>query len=119
MNEIRIKGTVFNAKQNGKITTFRLSFYNGKDKTGAYNPNGFIECKCFDNITFKDKERIEITGYLACDYWEYQGKKYSQLCIKVNEIIRGENKKSDNLEKLEEEWNKPVDDELEDDGIPF
>lgn len=115
MNEIRIKGTVFNAKQNGKITTFRLSFYNGKDKTGAYNPNGFIECKYFDNITFKDKERIEIVGYLACDYWEYQGKKYSQLCIKVNEIQRGE--KKDDTPVMDTAWNeaKPV----ADDEIPF
>ena len=115
MNEITLKGTVFNAKQNGKVTTF----YNGKDKEGKYNPNGFIECKYFENATFKDKERLTVKGYLACDYWVYQGKKYSQLCIKVNELIRDGDKKSDDLEKLEEEWNKPVYDELEDDGIPF
>lgn len=114
MNEITLKGTVFNAKQNGKLTTFRLSFYNGKDKNGAYNPNGFIECKYFDNITFKDKERIVVKGYLACDYWEYQGKKYSQLCIKINEISREGNKDTSVMDAA---WNeaKPV----ADDEIPF
>jgi hypothetical protein len=120
MNEIRLKGTVFSAKQTGKMTTFRLSFYNGKDKEGNYNPNGFIECKCFENVTFSDKERIEVVGYLACDYWEYQGKKYSQLVIKVSEIIRGEKKEPDRLEKLEEAWNEPQEEEtLSDDEIPF
>ena len=110
MNEITLKGTVFNAKQNGKLTTFRLSFYNGKDKNGAYNPNGFIECKYFDNITFKDKERIVVKGYLACDYWEYQGKKYSQLCIKVTEIER------DDKPVMDKAWGENV---IQDDGIPF
>lgn len=88
MNEIKINGTVFNAKQNGKVTTFRLSFYNGKNKNGEFNPNGFIDCKYFDEVTFKDKERVELTGYLAQDYWEYNGKKYSQLIIKVTDIAR-------------------------------
>lgn len=115
MNEIKISGTVFNAKQTGKMTTFRLSFYNGKDKAGAYNPNGFIECKVFDNVEFKDKERIEITGYLACDYWEYQGKKYSQLCIKVNEIIRGNKEKP----VMDVAWGENVVKPDDDCSIPF
>jgi hypothetical protein len=95
MNEIKLSGTVFNAKQNGKLTTFRLSFYNGKNKSGEFNPNGFIDCKCFDAVEFKDKEKVEVIGYLACDYWEYQGKKYSQLTIKVNEINRNSKPKAD------------------------
>lgn len=111
MNEITLKGTVFNAKQNGKVTTFRLSFYNGKDKDGKYNPNGFIECKYFENATFKDKERLTVKGYLACDYWVYQGKKYSQLCIKINELIR------DDKAVMDTAWG----DNVIDDGsnIPF
>ena len=117
MNEIKLKGTVFNAKQSGKVTTFRLSFYNGKDKAGAYNPNGFIECKVFENVEFKDKERIVVVGYLAQDYWEYQGKKYSQLCIKVNEIQRGE--KKDETPVMDVAWGDSV--AKPDDGcsIPF
>ena len=112
MNDIKISGTVFNAKQNGKITTFRLSFYNGKDKTGAYNPNGFIECKVFDNVEFKDKERVEVNGYLACDYWEYQGKKYSQLTIVANSVEPDFSQKKDDL------WGEPVV-KIDDDTIPF
>lgn len=111
MNEIILKGTVFNAKQLGILTKFRLSFYNGKNKNKDFNPNGYIECKCFENVTFGDKEKIIAVGCLRNDYWEYQGKKYSQLCVLVDKLIRG-----DDMKEFEEEYKKKHQKDNQEDG---
>lgn len=105
MNEIKLSGTIFGLEVKEKIATFDLGFYNGKNKDGSFKKSGYIQVKYFENMNFREKERVEVSGYLTEDYWEKDGKKYSKLCLIAKEI-RAETKSA---EKKEE---KHIDDEI-------
>lgn len=106
MNEIKLSGTIFGLEVKEKIATFDLSFYNGKNKDGSFKKSGYIQVKYFENMNFREKEKVEVTGYLTEDYWEKDGKKYSKLCLIAKEI-RAETKSA---EKPEEK--SQLDDEI-------
>lgn len=108
MNEVKLSGTIFGLEVKEKIATFDLSFYNGKNKDGSFKKSGYIQVKYFENMNFREKERVEVTGYLTEDYWEKDGKKYSKLCLIAKEI-RAETKQVE----------KPATENPIDDDIPF
>lgn len=117
MNDIQLNGTVFNTKEFNGRKTFRLGFYNGKNAKGEFNPSGYIDCKTTNStvirdVNFVDREKIVVKGFLACDYWEYQGKKYSQLAIVAGEITPDFGKP----QKKDDGWGENV---IQDDQIPF
>lgn len=126
MNNIQINGTIFNPKEVGGKKMFRLAFYNGKNANGDFNKDGYIDCKVtnktvVNDVIFTDREKVELQGFLTCDYWEYQGKKYSQLTIVVNEIGRDYGKKKQEPQRqIDKEWDDaPVVDDLPNDFVPF
>ena len=112
MNEIKIDGILCNKKeaytQTGKcITSFGLNFYNGKkDGKAVYD---FIDCKMFDKTEFKNKDRVNLTGWLWMDSWEKDGKTYKKIVIIIKSLERQRVK------------DKPVDNSNDDFGcdIPF
>lgn len=116
MNDIQINGTVFNVKDYNGKKAFRLGFYNGKNAKGEYNQNGYIDCKTTSktevSVNIVDRAKVAIKGFLACDYWEHQGKKYSQLTIVANSVEPDFSQKKDDL------WGEPVV-KIDDDTIPF
>lgn len=129
MNDIQISGTIFSPREFGKKKMFRLAFYNGKTPSGDYKKDGYIDCKItsvtkINNVEIKELERVELQGYLTCDYWEYQGKKYSQLTIVVNEIGKDYKKKQQD-ESRYKEWDltevpeEKLADDLPNDFVPF
>lgn len=94
MNEIKLSGTIFGLEVKEKIATFDLSFYNGKNKDGSFKKSGYIQVKYFETMNFREKEKVEVSGYLTEDYWEKDGKKYSKLCLIAKEI-RAETKSAE------------------------
>jgi hypothetical protein len=119
MNDIELAGTAFNVKEiNGK-KTFRIGFYNGKNAKGEFNPSGYIDCKTTKNtavnVDIADRAKVAVKGFLACDYWEYQGKKYSQLTIVASSVDKDRRFETSVMDKA---WGEPVV-KIADDEIPF
>ena len=115
MNDIQLTGTVFNVKDFNGRKTFRLGFYNGKNDKGEFNTNGYIDCKTTSKtnveVNLADRTKVAVKGFLACDYWEHQGKKYSQLNIVASSVEPDYSKPV----KQDDGWGEPV----SNDGIPF
>lgn len=111
MNEVKISGKLCQKKeaftQNGKcITSFGLSFYNGKkDGNTVYD---FLDCKYFGKLNIKDKEIVDIVGWLAVESWQKDGKKYSKTVVYCKDVklYTSDNKTSEQVENL------PFDDEM-------
>ena len=97
MNEIKIDGILCNKKeaytQTSKcITSFGLNFYNGKkDGKAVYD---FIDCKMFDKTEFKNKDRVQLTGWLGIESWEKDGKTNKKVVVYVKELVNKTAEKS-------------------------
>lgn len=118
MNDIQITGTIFNVREFKNKKMFRLGFYNGKNAKGEFNTNGYIDCKTHNNTEIKEKieerTRVCVKGFLACDYWEHQGKKYSQLNIVANEVDKDYSKQT--KPNIDKQWDEA---DPSDEYIPF
>jgi hypothetical protein len=115
MNEVKIDGILCNKKeaytQSGKcITSFGLNFYNGKkDGKSVYD---FIDCKMFDRTDLKNKDRVQLTGWLGVESWEKDGKTNKKVVFYARELV-----KSDNKAATDKAWGENV---IQDDcSIPF
>lgn len=108
-NKVVITGKAYRPKviktKSGKsITTFGLSVYNGKDRYGK-STYCFIDCKVFQDLSNLSGE-VNITGKIAFDCWEKDGKKFTKPIILVDNMICDAIPQS------------PVE-EIKDDDIPF
>lgn len=108
-NKVLITGKAYRpqvrqTKSGKSITTFGLSVYSGKDKTGK-GIYCFIDCKVFEDLSNINGE-VEITGRLSFECWEKDGKKFSKPIILADKVI------GDFAGKTPTE-------EIKDDEIPF
>lgn len=107
-NQVIISGRAYRpqvrqTKSGKSITTFGLSVYNGKDRDGK-STYCFIDCKVFQDLSDLSGE-VNITGKIAFECWEKDGKKFTKPIILVDRLM------GDFTPKLE--------DEIKDDDIPF
>lgn len=89
MNNITIDGKICNKREyhtpTGKVfTTFSLNFYAGKKGDKAMYD--FIDCKTFNTLNVKDKDKVSIEGYLSVDTWERDGKQQKKIVIVCNKV---------------------------------
>ena len=108
-NKVVITGKAYRPQvrqtKSGKhITTFGLSVYNGKDRDGK-STYCFIDCKVFQNLPDINGE-VEISGKIAFECWEKDGKKFTKPIILVDRVI------GDFTPQIQQE-------EIKDDDIPF
>jgi len=88
-NEIKITGKVYNPVErhtnSGKvITEFGLSVYAGKNKEGKSRYK-FITCKVWKEIGKPQGDQL-VTGKLAFDVWEKDGKEMSKPYILADDV---------------------------------
>ena len=93
-NKVVISGRAYRPQvretKNGKfITTFGLSVYSGKDKSGKAI-YCFMDCKTFNKMPELTGE-VLVDGKLGFDCYEKDGKKISKPVIIVNNIQVGNN----------------------------
>lgn len=72
-------------KEHGKLTTFSISVYNGKDE-----PPFFIKVKCFPQTdmkaTLEPKNRVAIIGNLRMDRWKKEGETIEVLTVNADKV---------------------------------
>ena len=96
MNHVTLSGTVFQpesrvAKSGMAVLTFRLSYYQGKGKDGKATYGG-IDVTAFDRLAqawdgqLHDKDKVIVTGHIALDKWEKDGKKYYKHRLIADDI---------------------------------
>lgn len=117
VNNVKISGyayksTVRYTNAGKAITSFGLSFWNGKDKNGA-NKYAFVNCSFFGEQNIADRQAVEVDGYLCANDWtDKYGQKRHDLSIIAKSISNvGAQQTSD--EKL---FLQTV---IRDDKIPF
>ena len=92
-NQVIISGKAYRpqvrqTKSGKSITTFGLSVWNGKDKDGK-GIYCFIDCKCFTDESSLSGE-VTVSGRLAFDMWEKDGKKFTKPVIIVDKLEKGD-----------------------------
>lgn len=116
-NEIKITGKVYNPVErhtnSGKvITEFGLSVYAGKNKEGKSRYK-FITCKVWKEIGKPQGDQL-VTGKLAFDVWEKDGKEMSKPYILAEDVCP-------QTQETEQEQTKTATEGVPviDDDIPF
>lgn len=96
MNHVTLSGTAFEpntrvAKSGMAVLTFRLSYYQGKDKDGKATYGG-MNVTAFDRLAqawdgqLHDKDKVIVTGHITLDKWEKDGKKYYKHRLIADDI---------------------------------
>lgn len=89
MNVVILTGKFYPNERRGKVLPFAIK-QSKKQKSGEYN-HEYIDCKAFDSEYKQTAEQIEkyfkkgdvilITGVLAVETWERDGKKHRQTVV--------------------------------------
>ena len=90
MNNVHISGKVFNIKFNesGNSGSLNLYKFNKKNNKGETFRVFFI-CEAVQQMkNIKERDYIEISGWLKQDQWEYDNKKYNRVCIYTTNISK-------------------------------
>lgn len=127
MNEVKIIGKFCQKKeyymQDGTcVTRFSLNFRNGK--RGENDIYDFLSCKYLGKLDIENKCIVEVTGWLAVENWEHDGKKYSKVVIKSKQggVVIYTPKGKEETQKVDifpDKDVEPYEDLPLDDDIPF
>lgn len=87
-NYVELSGRVYNPEisttTSGKrVARFGLSVWSGKDKEGKSMYN-FVNCKYWGDEQIENGKDIDLSGKIAFDTWEKDGKKNVRIYVLVD-----------------------------------